>query len=75
MALSAKLLEIGKRFLKSSRTGNAVTEPSQAQASVKWLQKALSVIELTSSAESAGLAELKVLSFLRLRVVYIDVPF
>lgn len=54
------MLEIGKTFLRTSHLSKAAVEPSQAQGSVKWLQKAFSIIELSDNTETPGLAELRV---------------
>ncbi|KAH8101409.1 hypothetical protein BXZ70DRAFT_1007244 [Cristinia sonorae] len=58
MALAAKLLEIGKTFLRNSRVNSAAVEPTRAQDSVKWLQKSFSIIEL-DNADIPGSVELK----------------
>ena len=59
MILAAKLLEIGKTFLRTSHANNAVIEPSRAEDSVKWLQKAFAIIEVCDSADTPGFMELK----------------
>lgn len=60
MVLAAKLLEIGKNIIRASRISDAAVEPARAQDSVKWLQKAFTLIEHAENKETPGYMELKV---------------
>ena len=66
VALAAKLLEIGKSFLKTLREGPHSPDGVQqhpSQYAVKWMQKAFTIIELSDDSTVAGLGELKVALF------------
>ncbi|KAL4254899.1 Sporulation-specific protein 22/ZIP4 [Abortiporus biennis] len=55
-ALATKLLEIGKSSLRQQPD---ITDTVQAENSVRWMQKAFSIIEKMDSSEVPGLPELK----------------
>ncbi|EPQ61285.1 hypothetical protein GLOTRDRAFT_31559, partial [Gloeophyllum trabeum ATCC 11539] len=58
--VAAKLLEIGKSFLRSKARDVGAVEPESARESVPWMQKAFTMIEHLEDVASPGLPELKV---------------
>ncbi|GJJ13838.1 hypothetical protein Clacol_008095 [Clathrus columnatus] len=78
--LASKILEIGKGiargqpFQKGKSSSNVVPDGKHAQDAIKWIQKALSLVENMATSEAPGILELKVGKFPRLlkaRVYYL----
>ena len=72
MSLASKLLEIGKSLLRSPTEKRPSVEPGRAQDSVKWIQRAFSLMESVESAETLEITELKVFSLSSLHQVILS---